>query len=111
MATANTLAAVRAGAKGIDVTANGLGDRAGNCALEQIALCLELEGISTNIDLARLSSLSRAVAAESGIAVGPLSPVTGAYVFSHKSPGHLEIPELFEAYDPELVGRTRKVCE
>ena len=105
MATANTLAAVRAGAAGIDVTVNGLGDRAGNCALEQIALCLELEGIPTGIDLARLTGVSRAVAAESGIEVGPLSPVTGAYVFSHKSPGHLEAPDLFLAYEPELVGR------
>ena len=105
MATANTLAAVRAGAAGIDVTINGLGDRAGNCALEQIGLCLELEGIRTGIDLVQLPSISQAVAAESGIEVGPLSPVTGDYAFSHKSPGHLEVPDLFEAYDPKLVGR------
>ncbi len=109
MATANTLAAVRAGAAGVDVTVNGLGDRAGNCALEQIALCLELEGIRTGIDLARLPAISQAVAAESGIEVGPLSPVTGAYAFSHKSPGHLEVPGLFEAYDPKLVGRKQEV--
>jgi len=109
MATANTLAAVRAGAAGIDVTINGLGDRAGNCALEQIALCLVREGIPIGIDLAQLPAISQAVAGESGIAVGPLSPVTGAYAFSHKSPGHLEVPDLFEAYDPKLVGRKHEL--
>jgi homocitrate synthase NifV len=111
MATANTLAAVRAGARGIDVTVNGLGDRAGNCALEQIAVCLEREEVSTGIDLRRLPSLSEVVAAESGIGIGPLSPVTGAHVFTHKSPGHLEVPDLFEAYDPGLVGRRQKLDE
>jgi homocitrate synthase NifV len=111
MATANSLAAVRAGAAGIDVTVNGLGDRAGNCSLEQLAVCLALEDVSTGLKLEQLTRLSHAVATASGIAVSPLAPVTGAYAFSHKSPGHREALSAFEAYDPGLVGRHREFVE
>lgn len=111
MATANTMAAIKAGADGIDATVNGLGDRAGNCSLEQMALLLELEGYHTGITLPLLKTLSRVVATESGIEVSPLTPVVGDYIFSHKSPGHLEVPGLFEAYDPGIVGAERELLD
>lgn len=107
LAAANAFAAVRAGADGLDVTVNGLGDRAGNASLEQVAMILHLRGIRTGIRLETLTRLSQAVAEESGIVVPPLAPVVGAFVATHKSAGHLEIPELFEAFDPALVGARR----
>lgn len=105
MAVANSLAAVLAGADGLDVTVNGLGDRAGNASLEQAALNLALKGIETGIDSRKLRGLSELVEELSGIPVHPLAPVTGRFAFDHKSPGHRGITGLFEAYDPGLVGR------
>lgn len=103
LATANSLAAVLAGADGLDVTVNGLGDRAGNASLEQVLLNLVLEEIETGISPAGLKKLSVLVEKESGVPVHPLAPVVGEYVFTHKSPGHLGITSLFEAFDPEMV--------
>lgn len=111
MATANSLAAVFAGAEGLDATINGLGDRAGNCSLEQAALALHLKGYSTGIALEELISLSEVVAAESGVPVSRIAPVVGEEIFGHKSPAHLDIPELFEAYDPSLVGFQRRLVQ
>jgi homocitrate synthase NifV len=109
MATANSLAAVYAGAQGLDVTVNGLGDRAGNASLEQVVLGLHLKGFDMGINLQNLKRLSEAVEKESGLRVSKLAPVVGKYVSVHKSPGHLECPELFEAFDPQLVGSERKL--
>lgn len=110
MATANSVAAVLAGADGLDVTVNGLGDRAGNASLEQVAVALHLRGVAHGLRLDRLPELSAAVAAASGIPVPPLAPVVGAFAHRHKSPGHLEQPALFEAFDPALIGGVRSVC-
>lgn len=109
MATANSLAAVYAGADGLDVTMNGLGDRAGNASLEQVVLSLHLKGFETGISLKDLKSLSESVEEASGIPVSKLAPVVGEYIFVHKSPGHLENPDLFEAFDPQLVGSKREL--
>lgn len=109
MATANSLAAVYAGADGLDATMNGLGDRAGNAPLEQVVLSLHLKGFETGIILKDLKSLSESVEEASGIPVSKLAPVVGKHVFVHKSPGHLENPDLFEAFDPQLVGSKREL--
>jgi isopropylmalate/homocitrate/citramalate synthase len=109
LATANSLAAVQAGADGLDTTVNGLGDRAGNASLEQVVMVLYLKGFSTGISLSELKPLCEAVAEESGIPIPGLAPVLGEYTATHKSPGHLQIPELFEAFDPSLVGLERKI--
>jgi homocitrate synthase NifV len=109
MATANSRAAVYAGADGLDVTMNGLGDRAGNAPLEQVVLSLHLKGFETGIILKDLKSLSESVEEASGIPVSKLAPVVGKHVFVHKSPGHLENPDLFEAFDPQLVGSKREL--
>lgn len=109
LAAANALAAVRAGAKGLDVTANGLGDRAGNAALEQVALGLHLGGYSTGIAPDRLKSLSELVENESGVPVSKLAPVVGEFVAHHISASHLKNPGVFEAYDPTLIGIKRKI--
>jgi len=109
LATANAWAAVNAGADGLDVTVNGLGDRAGNASLEQVAMVLHLKGYQTGIHLDELAALSRAVADESGVVVSKLSPVVGEYALWHKSPSHLRKPGLFEAFDPALVRTDRTV--
>ena len=109
MATANSLAAVYAGAEGLDVTMNGLGDRAGNASLEQVVLSLHLKGFETGIILKDLKSLSESVEKASGLRVSELAPVVGKNIFVHKSPGHLENPDLFEAFNPQLVGSKREL--
>jgi homocitrate synthase NifV len=109
MATANAWAAVRAGARGLDVTVNGLGDRAGNASLEQLAVLLALHGFATGIDPRRLRELSKVVEERSGVPVSRLAPIVGAYVFDHRSPAHLPTPGEFEAFAPELVGSERRL--
>jgi len=109
LATANSLAATYAGAEGLDVTVNGLGDRAGNASLEQVVLSLHLKGFETGIILKDLKSLSESVEKASGLRVSELAPVVGKYIFVHKSPGHLENPEIFEAFDPHIVGSKREL--
>ena len=103
LATANSLAAVLAGADGLDATVNGLGDRAGNASLEQVLINLILEEIDSGIDPSSLKKLSLLVEDLSGVPVHPLAPVLGEYVFTHESPGHHGITDLFEAFKPELL--------
>jgi homocitrate synthase NifV len=109
MATANSLAAVEAGAEGLDVTVNGLGDRAGNASLEQVMAVLHLKDYLTSVRLERIKGLCATVAAESGLEIGKLAPVVGEYVCWHRSPSHLHNPSLFEAFDPALFRATRQV--
>jgi isopropylmalate/homocitrate/citramalate synthase len=109
LATANSLSAVYAGADALDVTINGLGDRAGNACFEQVVLALYLRGIGTGVVLKDLALLSRTVEAASGIPVSKLAPILGEYVFCHKSPSHLEVPQLFEAFDPVIIGSGRSL--
>lgn len=111
MATANSLAAVQAGADGLDVTVNGLGDRAGNAALEQVAAALHLKGYGTGIWLENLKELCDRVAEQSGLGIAKLAPVVGEYVCYHRSPSHLSNPSLFEAFDPSQFRATRKLAE
>ena len=111
LATANSLSAVYAGADALDVTINGLGDRAGNACFEQVALALYLRGIETGIVLKDLALLSETVEEASGVPVSKLAPILGEYVFCHKSPSHLEAPELFEAFDPTMVGCGRSLTD
>jgi homocitrate synthase NifV len=108
LATANALAAVRAGADGLDVTVNGLGDRAGNASLEQVALALHLGGVQTGVALKNLKTMCGMIEKESGVPLSKLAPVVGEFVVHHKSPSHLTDPDLFEAFDPEIVGIERK---
>lgn len=107
LATANSFAAVLAGATVIDATVNGLGDRAGNASLEQVAVLLEREGFETGIDLSQLRPVSALVADRSGVPVSGLAPVVGEYAFDHRSPSHLAEPAEFEAFQPDLVGGER----
>ncbi len=111
LAAANALAAFDAGAA-VSVTVNGLGERAGNAPLEQVASMLSLLRHSdAGIDLLRLPSLAAAVAAASARPIPADRPLTGSAVFSHESGIHvdglLKDPTTYEFVQPSMVGRQR----
>ena len=108
LAVANSWAAIKAGATGLDVTLNGLGDRAGNASLEQIAVVLHLHGVETGIAVEKLPQACRLIERLSGISISKLAPVIGDFAFDHRSPSHLGIPTEFEAFAPSLVGGSRR---
>lgn len=108
LAVANSWAAVRSGARGLDVTLNGLGDRAGNASLEQLTLLLHVHGFSTGIAIDKLPDACRLIERLSGVPVSKLAPIVGEYAFDHQSPTHLGIPTEFEAFEPTLVGSDRQ---
>ena len=110
MATANALAAVMAGAGSIDVTVNGLGERAGNTALEEAAMGLQItQKRSCGLDTRRFAALSACVAEASGRPVPPSKPIVGAGVFRHESGIHvhglLRDRRAYEPFAAEAVGR------
>ena len=109
LATANTLAAVRAGARQVEGCVNGLGERAGNAAVEEVAAALRLKRIAaTGIRLEQAAELSRLVAEAAGVPVQPNRALVGANAFTHSSGIHqdglLKDPETYEFVSPALVG-------
>lgn len=109
LATANAWAAVAGGASGLDVTVNGLGDRAGNASLEQLVVLLRLKGWRVGVDPAQLRDLSRLIEELSGVPVSRLAPIVGQHTFDHEPPAHREAPTEFEAFDPSLIGGERRL--
>jgi isopropylmalate/homocitrate/citramalate synthase len=115
LALANALGAAEAGAAIIDATLNGWGDRTGNPPTEELVAALELLYRNpVGIDLAAIARLAREAAAELGVPVSPMKPVTGALAFAHKLETHVKAvlthPPAFEPYDPALVGGSRHVA-
>ena len=111
LATANALAAAAAGAA-VSATVCGLGERAGNAALEQVVAALELQrGESTGVDLLRLPALCALVAEASGRPIPADKPIVGAAAFAHESGIHvdglLKDPSLYEFVRPETFGLSR----
>ncbi|MEO0938375.1 MAG: 2-isopropylmalate synthase [Pseudomonadota bacterium] len=112
MATANSLAAVEAGARQIECTINGLGERAGNTALEEVVMALKVRHdimpYATGVDTTRLMNISRRVAAVSGFPVQFNKAIVGKNAFAHESgihqDGMLKNAETFEIMRPEDVG-------
>lgn len=114
LALANTLAAVAAGASVVDVSVNGLGERAGNCSLAEAAAALELlYGVRTGIRLALLTALAHEVAEAFGIALPSQAPLVGESAFAHRLDVHVYgatlWPHLFEPLDPACVGNRRSL--
>lgn len=114
LATANTLAALRAGCEEASVTMLGLGERAGNAALEEVAVALlRLDGRSTGVDLPSLRPLAELVANAAARGVPPGKAVVGRDVFSHESGLHvaglLKEAETYQGLDPRLLGRHHAV--
>ncbi len=114
LATANTLAAVRAGATHVNTTVHGLGERAGNAALEEVALALKhLHGVVTGLDLSGYGDLSRLVARASGKPVAWHKSLVGAGAFSHEAGIHVDglLKDIlnYEGIDPAEVGRQHRL--
>lgn len=112
MATANSLAAVEGGARQIECTINGLGERAGNTALEEVVMALKVRNDimpwHTGIDTRKLMQISRRVATVSGFPVQFNKAIVGKNAFAHESgihqDGMLKNKETFEIMRPEDVG-------
>jgi homocitrate synthase NifV len=112
MATANALAGLRAGARFVNTTVNGLGERAGNAALEEVVMALRHAcGVDPGIDTRRFVELSRYVGRASRRPVPEWKAVVGERVFSHESGLHadgvLKDPRNYEGFDPAEVGLSR----
>ncbi|TWB21790.1 homocitrate synthase NifV [Nitrospirillum amazonense] len=114
LATANTLAAVRGGATHASVCVLGLGERAGNAALEEVVAALgPIAQRRTGVDLTQLTGLAELVAAAAGRPIPVAKSIVGSAVFAHESGIHvsglLRDPETYEAIDPAWFGRVRSI--
>lgn len=112
MATANTLAGIVAGARQVEVTVNGIGERAGNTALEEVVMALRIRNdkfnLDTGIDSTQLIPTSRLVSRLTGMVVQRNKAVVGANAYAHSSGIHqdgvLKERSTYEIIDPRLVG-------
>ncbi len=114
MATANAIAGVLAGATHVGVTVNGLGERAGNAALEEVVMGLKhVLGKKVFQNLSMLRPLCLYVAKASGRKIYPWKSIVGTNIFAHESgihvDGALKNPETYEAFDPKEIGLERKI--
>ncbi len=112
MATANTLAGIRAGARQAEVTVNGIGERAGNTSLEEVVMTLKTRkpifNLDTGIETQQLSRVSKLVSNYTGIVVQPNKAIVGANAFAHEAgihqDGMLKHQTTYEIMRPEDVG-------
>jgi 2-isopropylmalate synthase len=112
MATANTLAGIRAGARQAEVTINGIGERAGNTSLEEVVMALRTRhhvfGMDTGIDARQIAHISKLVSNYTGILVQPNKAIVGANAFAHEAgihqDGMLKHQTTYEIMRPEDVG-------
>lgn len=112
LATANSLAGIMNGARQAEVTINGIGERAGNTALEEVVMTLitrrPVFGLVTGIDPTQLTRASRLVSSRTGMVVQPNKAIVGANAFAHESgihqDGMLKHAETYEIMRPEAVG-------
>lgn len=114
LATANTLAGIKAGSLSVNTTVNGLGERAGNAALEEVVMALKrIYNTDIGIDTSRLLEISRLVASASGYNVHPWKAIVGENTFVHESGIHahgvLQNPNTYEPFAPEEVGWERRL--
>ena len=112
MATANSLAAVAGGARQIECTINGLGERAGNTALEEVVMAMKVRSdiipYTTGIDATKIMHISRRVSTVSGFLIQPNKAIVGKNAFAHESgihqDGMLKNAETFEIMRPSDIG-------
>ena len=115
LATANTLAGIRAGARQVEVTVNGIGERAGNTSLEEVVMALHTRravfNLETGIDTTQIARISRMVSNYTGIPVQPNKAIVGANAFAHEAgihqDGMLKHQTTYEIMQPETVGVSR----
>jgi len=112
LAVANSLAAVQAGARQVECTINGIGERAGNAALEEIVMAIKTRNdfynYTTDIDTTLISRISKLVSGATGFAVQPNKAIVGANAFAHESgihqDGMLKNRNTYEIMSPESIG-------
>jgi len=114
MATANTIAALKAGASQAHVTVNGIGERSGNASLEEVVMTLEsLYKVDTGIKCKDLYQLSRMVSRMTGLPLAPNKSIVGENAFTHEAGIHvhdlLKDTSTYEPMHPETVGRKRRI--
>ena len=117
LAVANSLAAIRAGASQVEVTVNGVGERAGNCALEELVMAIETRksslGVETSIRIGEIYETSRAVSREMHVPIAYNKPIVGRNAFQHESGIHqdglLKNVRTFEIMEPERMGIPRNM--
>jgi D-citramalate synthase len=115
MAVANSIAALKAGAEEVHVTVNGLGERAGNAALEEVVVSLKmLYNVEMSMKTERLYDTSLLFSRLTGIPVQPNKAIVGENAFVHEAGIHthaiLADPLTYEPIPPEIVGRTRRLA-
>lgn len=112
LAVANTLACIEEGANVVQCTVNGIGERAGNASLEEVAMALVLHqdqyGLTAKVDTTKLASLCRLVSELTGIPLAPNKPIAGENIFATEAGIHqdglLKNPDTYLPYRPERVG-------
>lgn len=112
LATANTLAGIQAGARQAEVTLNGIGERAGNTALEEVVMALATRpqtfNLHTNIDTSQIARTSHMVSTYTGMVIQPNKAIVGANAFAHEAgihqDGMLKHHQTYEIMRPEVVG-------
>ncbi len=112
LATANTLAGVHNGARQVEVTLNGIGERAGNTSLEEVVMAVHTRpqnfAVATNIDTTQITRTSRMVSAYTGMPIQPNKAIVGANAFAHEAgihqDGMLKHHTTYEIMRPETVG-------
>ncbi|QJA08484.1 homocitrate synthase [Romboutsia sp. CE17] len=114
LATANAIAGIIGGANYVGVTVNGLGERAGNAALEEVLMALKyIHGYDTNIDTTKFKDLSEYVSSASGRDLPAWKAIVGSNMFKHESgihaDGALKNPTNYEAFNPKEVGLERQI--
>jgi 2-isopropylmalate synthase len=115
MATANTLAGLRAGARQVEGTINGIGERAGNASIEEVVMALHtrrnLFNLTTGIDTTQIARVSHMVSTYTGIPVQPNKAIVGANAFAHEAgihqDGMLKHHTTYEIMQPEMIGLTQ----
>ncbi len=112
MATANTLAGVKSGARQVEVTINGIGERAGNTSLEEVVMAIhtrpQFYNLRTNIDTREITKSSRMVSNYTGLSIQPNKAIVGQNAFAHEAgihqDGMLKNASTYEIMTPETVG-------
>jgi 2-isopropylmalate synthase len=115
MATANTLAGLKAGARQVEGTINGIGERAGNASIEEVVMALHtrrnLFNLTTGIDTTQIARVSHMVSTYTGIPVQPNKAIVGANAFAHEAgihqDGMLKHHTTYEIMQPEMIGLTQ----
>ena len=114
MALSNSIAGLLAGANAVSTTVNGIGERAGNCSLEELIMTLKIiYGVDLDFDISKFYELSKLVESLTHMKIPDNKPIVGKNIFRHESGIHvdavIEEPLTYEPFLPELIGHQRRI--